>query len=397
MRIASAWSTDSDTEQAVGRAIDCLKEKLGSKPDFLIAYYTDNHCADTLASCLNAWAPKAAIQGCSSCLGSMTEEGYHSHQDTALALWAISDSRGGYGTALVELDDPKTNAIEALNQALIDAGRPGEQPDLIWLYSAPGSEEEILSALQSVVGPKVTIAGGSAADASISGNWSLIGNQLTANNAISLSVLFPKSDIAYSFHSGYLPTENHGVATKTDGRILYEVDGEAAVDVYNRWTGDILKSKQTGERVLAETTLYPLGREVGRDTNLSYYQLSHPESITADGGLQLFTNIESGDTIYLMTGSKESLVHRSGRVAESALNAANTDPSEVIGALSIYCAGCMLKVREQMPTVVEEMNHALQTTPLIGAFTFGEQGCHIGGENTHGNLMISNIIFFDPE
>jgi hypothetical protein len=29
----------------------------------------------------------------------------------------------------------------------------------------------------------------------------------------------------------------------------------------------------------------------------------------------------------------------------------------------------------------------------MGMFSFGEQGCLFGGENRHGNLMISAIIF----
>jgi hypothetical protein len=31
--------------------------------------------------------------------------------------------------------------------------------------------------------------------------------------------------------------------------------------------------------------------------------------------------------------------------------------------------------------------------PFLGAFTFGEQGCFVGGENRHGNLMIATLVF----
>jgi len=59
----------------------------------------------------------------------------------------------------------------------------------------------------------------------------------------------------------------------------------------------------------------------------------------------------------------------------------------------IFCAGCMLTVRERMDQVVLGLRDNLADVPFLGCFTFGEQGCFIGGENRHGNLMISVTVF----
>ena len=40
-----------------------------------------------------------------------------------------------------------------------------------------------------------------------------------------------------------------------------------------------------------------------------------------------------------------------------------------------------------------ELQAALPGIPFLGSFTFGEQGCFPGGENRHGNLMISVLLF----
>jgi len=53
----------------------------------------------------------------------------------------------------------------------------------------------------------------------------------------------------------------------------------------------------------------------------------------------------------------------------------------------------MLTVQDEMDLVAGEISTALENKPFIGAFTFGEQGCFIGGENHHGNLMISVVVF----
>jgi hypothetical protein len=53
----------------------------------------------------------------------------------------------------------------------------------------------------------------------------------------------------------------------------------------------------------------------------------------------------------------------------------------------------MLAVQDDMPEVANNLNRSLGGRPFLGTFTFGEQGCFLEGENYHGNLMISVVIF----
>jgi hypothetical protein len=94
-----------------------------------------------------------------------------------------------------------------------------------------------------------------------------------------------------------------------------------------------------------------------------------------------------------MTGSLESLVSRAGRVAEAAMQFDNVDRNRVLGALVVYCAGCLRTVTQDMPRVVSGLNTSLGGKPFLGGFTYGEQGCVVGRETVHGNLMISAVVF----
>ena len=101
----------------------------------------------------------------------------------------------------------------------------------------------------------------------------------------------------------------------------------------------------------------------------------------------------AGDLGHRRRGTADSLVSRAGRVATSALRSGGIDASSVAGGLVVYCAGCMLAVQEEMDGVVQQMRAALGDAPFLGTFTFGEQGCFVGGDNYHGNLMISVVVF----
>ncbi|MBK7772403.1 MAG: FIST C-terminal domain-containing protein [bacterium] len=97
--------------------------------------------------------------------------------------------------------------------------------------------------------------------------------------------------------------------------------------------------------------------------------------------------------MHLLAGSRDSLVERAGRVATNAVGSVFDGTDGVSGALVVYCAGCMLAVRDQMDDVVAGIDGALGGKPFLGLFTFGEQGCFVGGDNHHGNLMISILVF----
>jgi hypothetical protein len=323
----------------------------------------------------------------------MTERGFHSKEGLGIGLLGLADA-GTFGVGASQGgSDWRAAAREAVRRALAQAGRPGEMPELVWLSAAPGCEEEVLLGIEDVVG-RVPIAGGSTADNEVKGRWHQIANDLAYDDAVAVTVMFPTARLAYAFHSGYSPTDRIGRVTRAEGRVLFAIDGRPAADVYDEWSGGLLAGMTRSEaNIFDRTSLHPLGRAVGAAGGLPYYRLSHPETVRNDGSLTLFTAVEEGERIGLMQGSIDSLVTRAGRVAAAALSSGEMRADEASGALLIYCAGCMLAVRERMSDVVVSVNEVLKGKPFLGMFTFGEQGCFIGGENRHGNLMMSVVVF----
>lgn len=328
-------------------------------------------------------------------MGVMSAQGFFSRENRAIGMLVISDPEGSYGVGAADISsDPRQAASSALELALADADRIGEIPDLVWMNAAPGHEEELIVGIEDVIGSDVPIAGGSTGDNTVSGNWRQIAGAKVYNDAVVIGVFFPSVEISFAFHSGYDPTDVKGKATKAQGRTLFEIDGRQAAEVYNEWTSGLIADVlAVGGNVLATTTLAPLGREVGRVGGVPYFKLSHPDQVTADGALTMFTNIEAGDEVVLMKGSRDSLISRAGRVTQAAISAGGFNADALAGALVIYCAGCMLTVQQDMGYVVEEIGSSLNQAPFLGVFSFGEQGCFVGHENSHGNLMISVVVF----
>jgi len=372
---------------------DALVAGLGAPPDLLFIHCATACDLEAIGVDMLGHAPQVPVHGGTSCRGVMTETGVDLQGGGA--IMGISDPQGRYGVgAAIIGEDPRGAVRRAIHEALEKADSPGEVPALVWMTAAPGHEESLISEIAAVLGDGVPVAGGSSADDDVSGNWQQLANGRTYSDAVVVTVLFPSTEIMFAFHSGYEPTSVRGEATLAQGRHLLEIDDRPAARVYNEWIeGEISDVIETGGSILQRATLHPLGRVVGHVGVVPYYQLSHPNAVTADGTLTFFTEISPGDELVLMRGTIDSIVSRAARVATSGLETYTSQPENVAGALVIYCAGCMLAAQGRVEEVVEDLRAALPDTPFLGAFTFGEQGCFGGGENRHGNLMISVLLF----
>ncbi len=394
MKVASAFSTTEDTRIAVQNAYEDLMSQLGRPPDLLVAFCTSNHDFDDLIDQLSEVAPNIPIHGGTSFQAVMTEQGFHSCVEFSLGLLGINDPEGAYGVAGVELGaDPGEAVQQALSEAIRRADREGEQPSIVLLTSAPGHEELLIEDIQAILGTQVPIIGGSSADNQVEGHWKQFTARQHFTNGLVITVLYPSVNTYFAFHSGYEPTTKQGKVTEAVGRVLISIDGKPAAHVYNLWTGNLIGERLTPSSIFSKTTFAPLGRIAGYIGEVPYFRLSHPETITEQGGLSLFTEVNEGDEVILMKGTRDSLINRASRVAYSALQADRIHPTRIYGALVIYCGGCMLAVGSHMSEVAKNINETLTGVPFLGIFSFGEQGCFASGENHHGNLMISMLAF----
>ncbi len=228
----------------------------------------------------------------------------------------------------------------------------------------------------------------------MSGQWKQFGNDSVLPQAVSVAALFPSSDVGYAFHGGFEPTEHWGRVTRASGRILYEIDNRPAAQVYNEWTGGLISDVlPDGGSLVPIASLSPLGNPVGRVGDVPYFRIAYPTEVTEGEALQLFTDVSQDSEIVLMTGTHDSLATRAGRVAAAAIDSASFDADHVEGALVLFCTGAMLVIQDRLQESVDGLRTELADAPFLCTFTLGEQGCFIGGENRHANLMIATLVF----
>ena len=203
--------------------------------------------------------------------------------------------------------------------------------------------------------------------------------------------------MACGFQSGYAPTGESGFASRVEGRRILEIDGRPARAVYQSWASPTLPPSD-GSRdvpVLSSSTWAPLGREIGRVAGIPFHLIVHPAMLSGDGGIDAFATVREGERLHAMAGSADSLATRAARLAYATLGDDDLKTG-VSGALVVFCGGSMLAMKAEMGHVVDGLNEVLGDVPFMGIFTFGEQGPTLAGDNVHGNLMISCLVFGKP-
>ena len=339
MKAVTLQTDMADTGQALSD-LEAQLRAIDGQPDMAFVFYGCDHNAGQLGDWLETALHGVPVMGGSSSGGMMGAAAMGDEHSIGLMLFFDPDGDFGVGAA-EKGSDPGTAAQAALEQALINADCEGLLPDLIWVYQSPGAEEAVIDALVARVGEDCPIFGGSAADNDVSGAWSQLAPGHVQSDGVVVGVFFPSGEIGFSFQGGYEPTGQKGVVENQfadDGamsRTIAKIGGQDAAQLYNGWTdGAIAGPLAKGGSVLAETTMFPLGVEMGLVNGVQQYKLVHPETVTEDGGLTTFANLESGTEVHCMTGERDKLTTRAGRVvAQAAANLTCDAPAAALGCL----------------------------------------------------------------
>lgn len=389
-------STQTDPTRAINDAWAHMIAKVPS-PSLVLVSSTVGYDLTAVHAALAELAGDTPFMGGTSCGGVMTDEGFFGVEGRGLALFALSDADGAFGVGAAPIgDDPRGAARRAVEAALADAGCEGQLPSAVWLITSPGGEEAVVQGIADVFGGDIPLVGGSAADNTLEGHWRQFSPAGVLENHVCVAVLFSSGGVTTSFHSGYDPTTQQGTITEASGRMVYAIDGKPAAQVYNEWTGGaITDALAGGGEILSKTNLSPLGRPLCELRGVPYFVLSHPEQVTPEGAMRLFTDVSAGEKLVCMTGSVDNLVARAANVVRSALTNADMSQEHARGALIIFCGGCFLTVQDRIDEVHANIRRELGAIPFMTTFTFGEQGRIVDVGNRHGNLMISTLMLTD--
>ena len=380
-----AWSTHKDSytqgkETAEKAVVDLMQTKVA----FL---YTSVDCdVCKVLEGAKSELGTAPIIGCTSSAGIIVPDGFISSENGFTGILALGDPDMEVGVAGSERGkDPRETGRKVAMEAMAKVGRT-DAPAYFYMVASPAEEEFYIKGIEDIIG-RVPVFGGSAADNTVEGKWSIYTNDKIFSDGVAVAFFYTDKEMKNVYTGEYHETTNSGVITKIKGnRTLVEIDGVPAIEKYASWTGKKMEDLE-GNNLLVSTITEPLGV---KDILGDLVAIRHPMFGNKDGSMNIGANLAVNTAVIQMEATVDELISSTGKTMKEL----NQEMNGEIGAyLLVHCGGRRLGIGDRIDEVTKLLKKQSKGVPFIAIFTFGEYGVKDHGANTTGGLMLSFTAF----
>lgn len=224
---------------------------------------------------------------------------------------------------------------------------------------------QLIAGVVSVLGKGVLLTGGLAADyGAFKQTWTLLDDVVSDRMMLAIGLYGDRFTFAHGSFGGWQSFGPARRATKVAGNVLYELDGEPALEIYRRYLGEYAQG------LPASGLLFPFAilADDRQESGLIRTLLSVDES---NGSLTLAGDIPAGGFLKLMHASTEALIDGAEAAATAASEmAGGTGPGL---ALLVSCVGRKLVMGDRVDEEVEAVGEIFgQDCALAGFYSNGE-------------------------
>lgn len=329
------------------------------------------------------------VIGCTSSAALCTQDGYLNKETgySGMMLFGGDLEVVTAGSAQTS-ETPREVGRRVARDAISKVKGADVEPDFFFMSASPANEEEYLEGIQDVIG-NVPVFGGSAADNTVEGKWSILNDGEAFADGLTIAIFYTKGEMKNLYTGAYHETNNVGVITKVrDERTLVEIDHEPALKKYAEWTGKSVESLM-GNNLLTETICAPLGVKdpIGKVT-----AVRHPMFGNDDLSMNIGANLAENTAVIQLSNTPEGIL----KANEETINNLNKlMVSEANSYFLVHCGGRRLglALSQIEDKIYPEVKKVIPNKEFLMVFTFGEYGMGDHSSNTVGGLSLSYTAF----
>lgn len=341
---------------------------------------------------IRALIPQAQWVGCSTA-GEISSQGVG---DGSIIITALRFRQPAFRVASVELAD-MADSLAAGQRLAARLAHPDLRHVLVLGQGAGINGSALVDGLTGTLGSGgVVVSGGLAGDGGRFTGARVWGpDGISATSVVGIGFDGPGWHISHGSMGGWQRFGPVRTVTRSEGNVLYELDGERALDIYKRYLGDY------AAQLPASGLLFPWS-VLGSDAQAEGITRTLLGISEADGSLIMAGDIPQGGKLQLMHASVDALVDAAEQAAETAAHTASqavaanppSTPDQAL-ALLVSCVGRKLVMGARVDEEVEAVGQMLgQHTTLAGFYSNGEISPHIHSTNCklHNQTMTITLL-----
>ena len=329
------------------------------------------------------------IIGCTSSAALCTQDGYLNKETgySGMMLFGGDVEVVTAGSKKTQ-ESPREIGARIAREAIAKRKGEDKEPDFFFMSASPANEEEYLKGIQDVIG-NIPVFGGSAADNTVEGKWSLLNDGEAFADGCVIAIFYTDGKMANIYTGAYHETDNVGIITKVEGsRTLVEIDHEPALKKYAEWTNQNVEDLMGGN-LLTATICAPLGVKdpIGKVT-----AVRHPMAGNPDYSMNIGADLAVNTAVIQLTNTPEGILKANAETIEKLNNLMGED---VNSYFLVHCGGRRLglALSNIEDKIYPEVKKAIPDKEFLMVFTFGEYGQGDHSSNTVGGLSLSYTGF----
>ncbi len=243
--------------------------------------------------------------------------------------------------------------------------------------SFEGQVSQLVDNLYDTVGPEYVYFGGGTGDGwKVLDSWQGTEKRVTCQGAAA-ALLDGRCFVGGVAH-GWVPEGAPLVVTRAKGRVVFEMDGRSAFDVYAERLGGVAAES------FAETAMrHPLGICYGPQ----HFIIRDPLQVINGTAIQFISAIPNRSVAYIMKPREENDLTMARKLTEGVVSRLKAADFALIG----YCISRSLLMGETYKKELFALVQPLGTIPYLGFLTYGEIGSYGDAPQFH-NKSISLLI-----
>lgn len=243
----------------------------------------------------------------------------------------------------------------------------------------------LINGLEETIDPEVSITGGMCGDdAKFEKTLASYNENPKEGEVVLIGFYGSELEISFASYGGWQPFGPERIITRSEGNILYEIDGQPALELYTKYLGD------KANKLPQASLLYPLNvTPPGKNDALVRTILTidnENQSMILAGDVPLHSRVQ------LMMASVDGIADGANLAAQYAMKNRKTIPDL---AILISCVGRKLVMDQRVEEELEEVKSVLGSkTVLTGFYSYGEMAPFFGSTicQLHNQTMTLTLV-----
>ncbi len=390
----TGFSKDTESFQAGQAAANMAKNKMGEyNTQAIILYVASTFNYTDVINGVYSVIGEVPLIGASSA-GEFTEESVNKHSVVCMLIYSDTHK---FSTSIAKgLKEDQINCITEASKKLDISNPEKHYTAILHIDGLAGKGEEITLASHMILGDKVKLAGGAAADQLEFKETRVFSNHDAVSDGISLGLISSSVAPVIAVKHGHIPVTESLTITKSQDSVIYEVNDRPAFDVWKEHVKNRAAAKGIDVDTLSsasEIGNFLLQYEAGLQTG-DNYKIRIPLSTGTDGSINFACSMPQGSVIKITESNHDDQIESARTAAKMAVE--NMQGRKIAAAIIFDCVCRALILGDDFKSGVQAIRDVIgHEVPLIGFETYGEiameEGQFSGFHNT------TTVVLLLPE